>query len=46
MEIVCCVVAALLTRYQGPEDKKPTIRPYTPINDEDARGYLDLLVKR
>ncbi|RPB04476.1 ferredoxin reductase-like protein [Choiromyces venosus 120613-1] len=40
------VASALLTKYKGPNDAKPTIRPYTPINPEDARGYLDLLVKR
>ncbi|KAG0636758.1 hypothetical protein HOY80DRAFT_325223 [Tuber brumale] len=40
------VASALLTKYKSPTDEKPTIRPYTPINDEDARGYLDLLVKK
>ncbi|KAH0565800.1 NADH-cytochrome b5 reductase [Trichoglossum hirsutum] len=39
------LTAALLTKYKGPGDEKPTIRPYTPISAEDARGYLDLLVK-
>lgn len=38
--------AALLTKYQGPEDKKPTLRPYTPTSDEDVKGHLDLLVKK
>jgi len=38
--------SALLTKFQGPEDKKPVIRPYTPINDEGARGYMELLIKR
>jgi cytochrome-b5 reductase len=38
--------AALLTKYQGPEDKKPTLRPYTPTSDEDAAGHLDLIVKK
>lgn len=40
------VASCLLTKYQGPEDKKPVIRPYTPISDEDERGHIDLLVKR
>lgn len=40
------VASAILTKYKGPNDEKPTIRPYTPINDEDARGYLELLVKK
>ena len=26
--------------------EKPVVRPYTPISDEDAKGYLDLLVKK
>ncbi|CUS12055.1 unnamed protein product [Tuber aestivum] len=38
--------AAVLTKHQAPTDEKPTIRPYTPVNDEDARGYLDLVVKK
>ncbi|KAF3932806.1 Flavohemoprotein [Dactylella cylindrospora] len=36
---------AILTKYQ-PEGEKPIIRPYTPISDEDARGYMTLLVKK
>jgi cytochrome-b5 reductase len=40
------VASAILTKYKGPNDEKPTIRPYTPVNDEDARGFLDLLVKK
>lgn len=40
------VASAILTKYKGPNDEKPTIRPYTPVNDEDQRGYLELLVKR
>jgi cytochrome-b5 reductase len=27
-------LAALLTKFQGPNDEKPTIRPYTPVTDE------------
>jgi len=38
--------AAILAKYKAPTDEKPTIRPYTPVNDEDARGHLDLVVKR
>lgn len=40
------VASALITKYKGPEDQKPTIRPYTPVSDEDAVGFLDLVVKR
>ncbi|TGZ83527.1 ferredoxin reductase-like protein [Ascodesmis nigricans] len=39
------VASCLLTKYQGPQQQKPVIRPYTPISDEDQRGYLDLIVK-
>lgn len=28
------VVAALLTKYKGPEMKKAVLRPYTPVSDE------------
>ncbi|EEH38032.2 NADH-cytochrome b5 reductase [Paracoccidioides lutzii Pb01] len=40
------VSSAVLTKYKGPKDEKPTIRPYTPISDEDQPGYLELLVKQ
>ena len=40
------VASALLTKYQGPNDEKPTIRPYTPISDENAKGYVELMVKK
>ncbi|RDL42469.1 putative NADH-cytochrome b5 reductase 2 [Venustampulla echinocandica] len=40
------VASAILTKYKGPQMEKPVIRPYTPINDENAKGYLDLLVKK
>ena len=28
------IASAILTKYKGPEDAKPTLRPYTPISDE------------
>jgi cytochrome-b5 reductase len=28
------IASALVTKYKGPEDEKPTIRPYTPVSDE------------
>jgi len=40
------IASALLTKYKGPGMEKPVVRPYTPTSDEDARGYVDLLVKR
>ncbi|KAL7276245.1 NADH-cytochrome b5 reductase [Rhizina undulata] len=38
--------SAILTKFKGPNDAKPNIRPYTPTSDESARGYIDLLVKK
>ncbi|PHH73821.1 hypothetical protein CDD82_5257 [Ophiocordyceps australis] len=40
------VASAILTKYKGPDDEKPTLRPYTPITDENEKGFLDLLVKQ
>ncbi|GAD92810.1 hypothetical protein AN0432.2 [Paecilomyces variotii No. 5] len=40
------VTSALLTKYQAPDGSKPILRPYTPTNDEDIPGYLELVVKR
>jgi cytochrome-b5 reductase len=30
------IASALVTKYKGPNDEKPTIRPYTPVSDEGA----------
>lgn len=38
--------SCLLTKFKGPNDAKPTIRPYTPVSDEDIRGYIDVIVKK
>ena len=27
-------IAAIITKFKAPDQEKPTIRPYTPINDE------------
>jgi cytochrome-b5 reductase len=40
------VASALLTKYKGPSDEKPTIRPYTPTTGESERGFIELLVKQ
>ncbi|KAG6002144.1 NADH-cytochrome b5 reductase, partial [Claviceps lovelessii] len=40
------VASAILTKYKGPQDEKATLRPYTPISDENEKGFLDLLVKK
>ncbi|KAI1431354.1 oxidoreductase NAD-binding domain-containing protein [Xylaria sp. CBS 124048] len=39
------VASALLAKFV-PEGQKPVLRPYTPTNDEDTRGYLELIVKK
>ncbi|KAH8813232.1 hypothetical protein F5884DRAFT_329752 [Xylogone sp. PMI_703] len=40
------IASALLTKYKTADMEKPIIRPYTPISEEGAKGYLDLLVKK
>ncbi|KAI1641369.1 hypothetical protein F4809DRAFT_6023 [Biscogniauxia mediterranea] len=40
------ITSALLTKYKAPGAEKATLRPYTPTNDEDAKGYLELIVKK
>lgn len=40
------VASAILTKYKAPDAEKPTIRPYTPVSDENAKGYVDLLIKK
>ncbi|KAG8533949.1 NADH-cytochrome b5 reductase [Bacidia gigantensis] len=40
------IASALITKYKGPQDEKPVIRPYTPTSDEDARGYIDFVIKK
>lgn len=40
------IASAILTKYKPLDAEKPVIRPYTPISDENAVGYLDLLVKK
>ncbi|EGD98623.1 NADH-cytochrome b5 reductase [Trichophyton mentagrophytes] len=40
------IASALLTKFKGEGDAKATIRPYTPVSDEDEPGHLDLLVKK
>ena len=40
------IASALITKYKGPEMDKPVIRPYTPVSDEDQKGYIDFVVKR
>jgi cytochrome-b5 reductase len=46
MESGLHVASAVLTKYKGPAMEKPVIRPYTPISDVDAKGYIELLVKK
>jgi len=40
------VASALITKYKSPQMEKPAIRPYTPVSDEDAKGFLDFIIKR
>ncbi|PSR87423.1 hypothetical protein BD289DRAFT_452791 [Coniella lustricola] len=40
------VASALLTKYKPDGDAKAILRPYTPVSDEDTKGFLDLLVKK
>jgi cytochrome-b5 reductase len=39
-------LAAVITKYKGPEMEKPVIRPYTPISDVDQQGTVDFIVKK
>lgn len=39
------VASAILTKYKGPEMEKAVLRPYTPVSDENDKGFMDLLVK-
>ncbi|KAF3041743.1 NADH-cytochrome b5 reductase [Didymella heteroderae] len=40
------VASAVITKYKGPEMKKPVIRPYTPISDVDQKGTVDFIIKK
>jgi len=40
------IASAILTKFTPKGAEKPVLRPYTPVSDEDARGYVDLLVKQ
>jgi len=40
------IASALLTKFQAEGMEKPVMRPYTPISDEDTKGYLDLMIKQ
>ncbi|KAI7832998.1 hypothetical protein BX661DRAFT_178933 [Kickxella alabastrina] len=42
LDITSCIVV----KAKIGSDEKPTIRPYTPVSPQDARGYFDLVVKR
>lgn len=40
------VASAILTKFKPEDAEKPVLRPYTPISDEDQKGYMDLMVKK
>jgi len=37
------VNSCILTQYKGPNDKKPVVRPYTPISDVDQKVSASLV---
>ncbi|KAI0976541.1 oxidoreductase NAD-binding domain-containing protein [Xylaria arbuscula] len=39
------VASAILTKFV-PEGQKAVLRPYTPTSDENAKGYIELIVKK
>ncbi|KAI8987539.1 hypothetical protein BDF20DRAFT_815618, partial [Mycotypha africana] len=41
LPIASCVVA----KYT-PEEGKPIVRPYTPVSDQEAEGYVDFIIKK
>ncbi|KUI58163.1 NADH-cytochrome b5 reductase 2 [Cytospora mali] len=40
------VTSALLTKFKADGAEKPVLRPYTPVSDEDEKGFMDLIVKK
>lgn len=40
------VTSAILTKFKDPAAEKPVIRPYTFTSDEDAKGYVELVIKK
>lgn len=40
------VTSALLTKFKPDGAEKAVLRPYTPISDEDAKGFMDLIIKK
>lgn len=40
------ITSCLVVRAKLGDDVKPTIRPYTPVSPEHARGYFDLAIKK
>ncbi|KAH9894532.1 ferredoxin reductase-like protein [Xylariomycetidae sp. FL2044] len=40
------VASAFITKFKAEGAEKPVIRPYTPTSSEDAKGYLELIVKK
>ena len=40
------VTSAIITKYKGPNDQQPIIRPYTPVSDVDTKGHVDFVIKR
>lgn len=40
------VASAILAKFKPVDGEKAVLRPYTPVSDESAQGYIDLLVKK
>ncbi|KAJ2888281.1 hypothetical protein IWW38_004969, partial [Coemansia aciculifera] len=40
------ITSCLVVKANVGNDEKPTIRPYTPVSTQHARGYFDLVIKK
>ncbi|KAJ1964215.1 hypothetical protein GGI12_001568 [Dipsacomyces acuminosporus] len=40
------VTSCFLVKAKVGDDEKPTVRPYTPVSPQHARGYFDLVIKK
>ena len=38
------IASALVTKFQGENDEKPTIKPYTPVSDESKKGHTRVIL--
>ncbi|KAJ2019619.1 hypothetical protein H4S04_003400 [Coemansia sp. S16] len=40
------ITSCFVVKAKVGDDEKPTIRPYTPVSPQHARGYFDLVIKK